>query len=99
MVPQACHNLTPQTAFFHYEMSKSLEIFFQCWFFFANFGLTEAKNLLNSLAISCGFWIMLLSTLTSQGRRFDFVFCFSDSSFISCQVSLESILYLRSNFE
>ena len=40
-----------------------------------NVGTTEVKNLLNSLAISSAFCIMVLSFLISQGRRFNFVFC------------------------
>ena len=33
MLPQIRQSLIPQTLFFHYEMSKSLEMLFQCWVF------------------------------------------------------------------
>ena len=71
---------------------KNSWIFFQCWgFFCVNFDSTEVKNLLNSLIMSCGFCIMVLSTLISWGRRFHFLFCFPVISFITCQVRLESV--------
>ena len=100
MLPQTCQCLILQTTFFHYEMSKSIEIFFQCWgFLFANFDRIEIKNLLNYLTMSCGFCIMVLSPLISWGKKFYLVFCFPVISFITCQVRLESILYFRSNHQ
>ena len=79
-------------------MSKSLENFFQCWgFFFTKFGPTEVKNLANSLAMSYGFYIMVLLTLVSWGRRFDLIFCFPVIYFITYQVFLEFVLYLCNN--
>ena len=68
-------------------------------FFFASFGQTEVKKLLNFLAMSCGFCVIVLSTLISRGRRFYFVFCFPVISFITCQVRFECVLYLCNNFE
>ena len=62
--------------------------------FLANFGPTEVEKLLYSLAMFCGFWIMVLSTLISRDNRFDFVFYFPVISFITCQVRLEADLYL-----
>ena len=92
MLPQTRQSLIPQTAFFHYEISKSLEMFFSVLgIFFANFGPTEVKDLLNFLAMPHGFCRMVLSTLISWGRRFDFGFCFPVIYFITCQVRLEFV--------
>lgn len=35
VLPQTRRNLLPQTAFFHYEKSKSFKMFFQSWGFFS----------------------------------------------------------------
>ena len=97
MLPQTRQSLILQTAVFQYEMSKS---FFSVGDFFPpNFDPTEVKNLLSYLAKSCRFCIMVLSTLISWRRRFDFVFCFPVISFITCQVRLESVLYFRSSHQ
>ena len=74
-------------------MSKSLEMIFSVSGIFpANVGPTEVKNLLHSLAISCGFCIMVLSTLISRGGRFHFVFYLPAISCITCHVRLESVI-------
>ena len=78
---------------------KTLKCFFIVGIFFASCGPAEVKNLLNSLAMPCRFCIMVLSTLISWGRRLDYVFCFPVISFITCEVSLESVLHLCNNFE
>ena len=82
-----------------WDVKKSWNDFSVSGIFTANVGPKEVKNLLNSLAISCGFCIIVLSTLLSRGRRFDFVFCLPVISFTTCHVRLESALYLWSKFE
>ena len=44
MFPQIRQSLIRQTASFHAEMLKSLEMFFQCWEFFRQFDPTDVEN-------------------------------------------------------
>ena len=82
-----------------WNVKKSWILFSVMGIFFTSFDPTEVKNLLNSLAMSYGFCILVSSTLISWGRRFDFLFCFPFISFITWQVRLESVLHLCNNFE
>ena len=99
MLPQIHQSLIPQTTFFHYEMSKSLEMIFQYWRIFpANVGPTDVKNLLNSLAISCDFCIMVLLTLIPRGRRFDFCILFTTYYFHNLPRPLRICFILMQQF-
>ena len=64
MNPQIRQSLIPQTAFVHYEMSKSLEMFIQYQRFFSHILVEQKQNICRIfLAISSGFDIMVLSSL------------------------------------
>ena len=67
--PQTCQSFIPQT------VKKSWHFFSVLEILLASFNPAEVKKLLNFLAMSCGFCIMILSTLISWGWRFDIAFC------------------------
>ena len=94
MLPQIDQILTPRIAFFHYDMSKSLEILFQCSEFFYQFWSKRSKKVVEFF--SSVLWILYsgFTNFNYSGREIWFCFLLSSYFFHDLPCPLRMLLRL-----